>query len=71
MAKNLFGGNVQPACEYCEHGNSATDSTMILCKKRGVVSPMYSCRKYKYAPLKRKPRKKPQLPVFSPEDFEL
>jgi hypothetical protein len=71
MAKKMFGGNIQPACEYCEHGTPSVDSNMVLCKKRGVVSPLYSCRKFKYTPLKRKPLSKPQLPVFSPEDFEL
>ena len=69
--KALFGGSIAPACEYCGHGRPATDQKMILCKKRGVVSPYYKCRRFLYDPLKRKPRQRPKLPAFSPEDFKL
>lgn len=70
--KNLFSDKIEPACAYCERGQYSSDSKSVLCPKRGVVSPDYSCRSYVYAPLKREPRGvNPELPSFSPEDFEL
>ena len=39
--KPMFGANIQPACTYCEFGQKAADPRMILCAKRGVVSPYY------------------------------
>ncbi len=69
--KPMFGANIQPACIYCEFGKKATDPRMILCGKRGVVSPYYHCKKFAYDPLRRIPRRQPKLPEFSPEDFRL
>ena len=70
--KKLFGSHIEPACAYCEHGDYTSDHKSILCVKRGIVAPSYSCRKYLYAPLKRIPKGvNPQLPTFSAEDFSL
>ena len=71
MKKGLFRGDIAPACEYCEHGHRASDGVMILCIKKGMVSPHYACRRFLYSPLKRVPRRQPRLPTFSPEDFRL
>lgn len=69
--KPLFGGNIDPACIYCQYGNPASDDQMILCSKKGVVSPYYSCSRFAYCPTKRIPKRTPKMPVFSPEDFKL
>lgn len=69
--KKLFGNNIQPACEYCLHGSISSDNEMILCKKKGVVSPYYSCNKFIYMPTKRIPKRRPNLPQYSAEDFKL
>lgn len=69
--RKLFGDTVPPACEYCVHGHPATDKRMVLCRRSGVVSPFYKCKKYEYDPLKRVPRRPPQLPTFSADDFNL
>ena len=69
--KKLFGKNISPACEYCEFGAPSSDSTMVLCSKKGVVSPFYSCNKFSYFPTKRIPKRRPDMPQFSKEDFEL
>ena len=71
MRKKLFLGKFPPACEYCEHGRKASDNLMILCIKKGVVSPHYACRRFVYSPLKRVPHRQPKLPTFSPEEFLL
>ncbi len=68
--KPLYGANIAPACAYCEHGTPAADGKMILCRRRGVVSPYYACRKFRYDPLQRVPRRQ-QLPDFDPRDFSL
>ena len=69
--KAICGATIAPACEYCAHGRKATDPRMILCEKKGVVSPDYRCRKYEYDPLLRVPKRRPKLPSFSAEDFSL
>lgn len=70
--KKVFGSRIEPACAHCEHGSFTSDRRSVLCAKKGIVSPSFSCRKYVYAPLKRVPRGiNPRLPEFSPEDFEL
>lgn len=67
----LFGKNIDPACGYCEYGNADPGGEVVFCPKNGVVSPYYSCRKFQYAPLKRKPKGIRLLPQYKPEDFEL
>lgn len=72
MAKlRLFGKNIEPACSYCEFGRPSPDNVMILCRKYGPVAPFYSCKHFRYSPLKRIPKKQPKLPEFSPDEFEL
>ena len=68
--KSLCGSHISPACAYCAHGSPAADGRMILCQKRGVVSPYYACRKFSYDPLLRVPRRQ-ELPRFDPGDFSL
>ncbi|MBE6865362.1 MAG: hypothetical protein IJN77_07945 [Oscillospiraceae bacterium] len=67
----LFGNRISPACEYCQFGTRSRDNAMILCSKKGVVSPFYSCNKYVYMPTKRIPKRRPNLPNYSVEDFKL
>lgn len=68
--KKLYGTKIAPACSYCIYGTQASDRKMIFCKQRGVVSPYYSCRKFKYDPLMRVPRRQ-ELPQLDPSDFTL
>ncbi len=66
----LFSKNIEPACEYCINGKKSQNG-MILCTKVGVVMPTFSCKKFGYNPLKRKPKKvNYKLPKYSQEDFE-
>ena len=69
--KKLFGNNIEPACEYCLYGMPASDKAMILCNKKGIVSPYYSCNKFNYEPTKRVPKRMLSLPKFNKEDFKL
>lgn len=69
--KKLFGNKISPACEYCRNGTKSSDNAMVLCSKKGVVSPFYSCNKFVYMPTKRSPKRRPNLPDYSADDFKL
>lgn len=71
MAKPLFPQKAFQACKNCVLGRPSFDGKRILCIRRGVVDPDYSCRKYKYNPLKRIPRRNPILPTFDRDEFKL
>lgn len=57
------GQNVEPACEYCEHGRRAADPRMILCQKRGVVSPISTAKNFSTTPSSGCPAVSPGCPV--------
>lgn len=68
----LFQKNIEPRCAYCKKGISLDDE-QILCSRKGVVNPGGACRRFRYDPLKRVP-KKPITVNFShlkEEDFKL
>ena len=67
----LFGSRIEPACRYCRHSRESADGRMVLCPHRGVVAPYYSCRKYRYDPLRRIPARQAVLPEYDRADFEL
>ncbi len=67
----LFGNTIEPCCIYCEYARNTVDKLMLLCPHKGIVASHYSCKKYKYAPLKRVPKKLLVLPKYNDEDFKL
>lgn len=67
----FFGANIEPACEYCEHGKRTKDYQMVLCKYKGAVAPYFSCRKFLYSPLLRIPKPQKALKKYNKEDFQL
>ena len=71
MSKALFPQKAYGACKNCLHGRFSFDGMRILCIQNGVVDFEFSCRKYRYNPLKRVPRRAPLLPTFNSEEFEL
>lgn len=71
MAAKLFGNRIEPACAYCRFGSISANGRMILCEKAGVVAPYYSCKKYRYDPLRRVPAPLAQLPEYDSAEFEL
>lgn len=71
MATNkLFGNHIQPACKYCEEAFPQTGGG-VLCVRNGPVAPEHSCRKYRYDPIKRIPRRRQPQESYNSEDFEL
>lgn len=72
MKKKLTSAkNYEPACKNCAGGRLSPDKTVILCKKKGITDPDFKCRAFKYDPLKRCPRKAPELITADPSEFEL
>ncbi|MBQ2765466.1 MAG: hypothetical protein IJF48_00580 [Clostridia bacterium] len=48
-------------CELCRFAEAISGTEDMLCKHKGAVNKEYSCRKFIYDPLKRVPRKLPEL----------
>lgn len=71
MGRKLYGKGIVPACAYCAKGTAASDNESILCLKKGIVNPDYSCRRFKYDPLRRIPKIPPELEKFTAEDFSI
>lgn len=44
-------------CKYCERAKSLSDPDTMLCGKRGVVPAGHCCRRFRYDPLKRAPKR--------------
>jgi len=72
MKNKLVNENsISAACSHCLNGRLSPDKLSVLCKKKGVMLPTSSCRKFVYDPLKRKPLRLPKLPKMEAGDFEL
>lgn len=66
-----FDKKITPACEYCELGRDTSEYNMILCSKKGIVSPYFRCRHFRYDPLRRTPKRDDEKKTYTPSDFSL
>ncbi len=71
MAKKLYGNNIQPSCEFCQHGKKSSDGNAALCLYKGVMPLYHHCFRFVYDPLKRIPHRRPIKETYSPKDFSL
>ena len=71
MKKLINKKDVTPSCSYCSHGRPSPDRESVLCIKKGVVDMGYSCGKFRYDPLKRKPLRPRNIERFDESDFSL
>ena len=71
MKRKLFGENITPSCEYCLNGLPASGKDIIICKKKKQTEDVCACKKFKYDPLRRKPKQEPTLPEFHESDFKI
>ena len=69
--RTAFDRNVSPACEYCCYSKRLTAPEEMLCSKQGVVRSNYSCKQFKYNPLKRIPKKTISAGEYSKSDFSI
>lgn len=68
----LFIKKIQRSCAYCQF-SVRLDDEQYLCTKRGLRTEADSCRKFRYDPLKRIPKKvKPvDFSKYETDDFSL
>lgn len=68
----LFRKKMPRSCQYCVN-STKLDNNQMLCSKCGVVSQTYECRKFRYDPFKRIPRKaqSPDFDKYDSDDFSL
>ncbi len=68
----LFSKEIRPCCAYCTNSRQVNDKEAV-CKKHGIVSLQYRCKRYEYDPTKRVPPEPARLEKdsFSKEDFSL
>lgn len=68
----LFEKTIEPRCAYCRR-SAPLKENLLLCKKRGLVSPGDHCRSFRYDPLRRIPPAPPSLDLgkLREEDFVL
>lgn len=52
-----FDKKITPKCDYCQYGKRSNAGNKIICEKKGLVDPNYSCSNFGYSPLKRIPVK--------------
>lgn len=70
--KKIFNSNsITASCSYCFHGKLSPDGESVLCLKLGIVDKNFSCKKFKYDPLKRQPKRPRELEHFEAQDFSL
>lgn len=68
----LFRKKIERSCAYCIHGAQLEDG-LILCSKKGLKTIDSQCRKFKYDPCKRVPKKAKALDFskYDNEDYSL
>jgi len=66
--KKLFGENIIPRCDYCQH--SFVESQTTFCKAKKQINQKGKCSKFTYNPTMRKVSLQ-TLGDFSQEDFSL
>ena len=68
----LFDKKIEPSCSYCAFGAKISDDE-VICRKKGIVAPYDSCRKFSYDPMSREPSPPPSLNTdnFSEDDFKI
>jgi len=68
----LFRKKIEPSCSYCLHG-TYLENDRILCSKKGCRSVDDKCRRFRYDPCKRIPRKAKALDFsqYDNQDYSL
>ena len=69
----LFRKDIEPRCAYCAKAAYRVNENEVLCRKKGIVSPEYHCRAFRYDPLRREPPRPATLKTdtLQEKDFTL
>ena len=62
---------IEKKCCYCENAAAIRDTNGYICKKKGVVSYNFTCKKFVFDPIKLSPMLPAKTLQFSSEDFEI
>jgi len=62
---------IEEKCCYCENATAIRETNGYICKKKGIVSYNFKCKKFAFDPIKLSPSLPAKTLQFSPEDFEL
>lgn len=68
MKLSLFRRKMDADCIYCEFSSSSAGE--LFCSKK-KCAPQSPCRHFRYAPLKRVPKRLPPLPKYDENEFKL
>jgi len=72
LRQKLFNKkDYREVCENCFFGVLSPEKNCVFCSQTGIVKNEYSCKKYKYDPLKRIPKRPKKLPSYNENDFKL
>jgi hypothetical protein len=72
MMAMLFRKKIERSCSYCLY-STPLEMDMVLCSKKGLKCCSDNCRKFKYDPTKRVPKKEKALDFskYDEQDFSL
>jgi hypothetical protein len=62
---------IEKKCCYCEHATPIRETTGYICKRKGVVSYNFKCRKFVFDPIKLAPALPAKPLQFTAEDFKI
>ena len=62
--KKRTDNEITKCCAYCEKATLLPGDDYVLCAKKGVVSPSHVCRRFEYDPMKRIPKRTPDIPTL-------
>ncbi|MCL1792863.1 MAG: hypothetical protein FWG34_03245 [Oscillospiraceae bacterium] len=62
---------IEEKCCYCENASPIRETSGYICKKKGIVSYNFKCRKFAFDPIKLSPMLPASPMEFSPEDFKI
>ncbi len=68
----LFRKKIERSCSYCTFG-ARLDDEQVLCSKKGVCPMDGKCRRFRYDPTKRIPKKSKAMDFakYDKEDYSL
>ena len=68
----LFRKDIEPRCAYCTKGSKINDRE-VICSRKGIVAAEFSCRSFRYDPLRREPPRPIKLETskLREEDFQI
>jgi len=66
-----FENIIEKKCCYCEYASPIRETTGYICKRKGVVSYNFTCKKFAFDPIKLSPALPAKTLQFAPEDFKI